>query len=757
MALSPADITQITNLISTQLAANRIKISALPPAGTVGRDAVFPIVDSGSTQKLSLSQLLTLGVTVVENGQSLRSVDTTEIEDGSMWYTTGVITPNDGGEGLWIYDASSVEADNTGTVIPPDDNNGRFLRQYSGALNVQWFGATGNGTDDDTTALILAFATGISLKRSVYVPGTADYYKITDEIPIIGSGLTIFGDGPSSRINNEGTADALVLGDDVSFYRDIRIQGIKITGGDATGWGINALKSYNLRLIDFHCDVSSTGSGAVHLSECVNAVITGNVIGAVQGYGYKIENASFAPVLSGNRVDGISVAQGTGMYIQTRDGTLISNVTETLNVGIDLVGIVGLNIVSHYWEQCTIPLRDSALCSNVSITQGQFFTDATTAFCIDLQYTENFKIELNDFDGTNTGGAPIRIQSGNGALNGTIGPNTFDDADEVIFGARYADQNMVLVSEQKHFRPADYLQNSFTSWPAGTAAPPDIWDASAGTFARRDDAAFGRYGLDLIGTDARTDRRVLDITATQNANVRGRYVLFSVWAKTISGNDTFKLTIGDGVNTAELTNSATAGWQRWSIGIKVDAAATHIQLSITKLVSGTACFSAPSFYVGLTSPIAGVQNELDRAPIDIDAVEATHTGTLTETTIKSTTIPADSMGYQGAVRIRAMGSITGTNDVKVISLYFDTVLVAQVSEIAGATDDWAIDVIVQNISATDQVVNRLAYQGTAIEQQSMTTLNRDTTADVDVELKGDLANTNDAIVVKYFSVEPHNA
>lgn len=65
----------------------------------------------------------------------------------------GYAAAGDGGGGTFYYDAAASKADNGGTVIAPNAGAGRWQRTYSDAVNVQWFGAKGDGVTDDTAAI----------------------------------------------------------------------------------------------------------------------------------------------------------------------------------------------------------------------------------------------------------------------------------------------------------------------------------------------------------------------------------------------------------------------------------------------------------------------------------------------------------------------------------------------------------------------------------------------------------------------------
>jgi len=81
--------------------------------------------------------------------------------------------------GTFIYDSSKVAEHNDGT------NFNGWIRQYSGAVHVKWFGAKGNGVTDDTEAIQSA----LDLQEEVFC--SAGKYKVTSEL--------VFSDGSKLR------------------------------------------------------------------------------------------------------------------------------------------------------------------------------------------------------------------------------------------------------------------------------------------------------------------------------------------------------------------------------------------------------------------------------------------------------------------------------------------------------------------------------------------------------------------------------
>lgn len=74
--------------------------------------------------------------------------------------------------------------------------------------NIVSFGAVGDGSTDDTTAIQAAFDAAGTARRPVYIPGTSDFYKITSALTMPDvPGFAIFGDGGNSIIR-QATASA---------------------------------------------------------------------------------------------------------------------------------------------------------------------------------------------------------------------------------------------------------------------------------------------------------------------------------------------------------------------------------------------------------------------------------------------------------------------------------------------------------------------------------------------------------------------
>jgi hypothetical protein len=93
---------------------------------------------------------------------SLADLRTVPSASGSTYQAIivlGYAVPNDGGDGLFVWNASSTSADNDGTIITPSDSMGagRWVRDFAGPVNVRWFGASGNVAVNQYNALMAAY------------------------------------------------------------------------------------------------------------------------------------------------------------------------------------------------------------------------------------------------------------------------------------------------------------------------------------------------------------------------------------------------------------------------------------------------------------------------------------------------------------------------------------------------------------------------------------------------------------------------
>jgi hypothetical protein len=104
-------------------------------------------------------------------------------------FVQGCSTLSDGGEGFFYWDANSVDGDNGGTIIKVTSiTTGRWLRDYNDQLNVKWFGALGNGVNDDTSAVAAVLNAAPDSSTVLFPEGT---YLMSALVSITKVNLTV--------------------------------------------------------------------------------------------------------------------------------------------------------------------------------------------------------------------------------------------------------------------------------------------------------------------------------------------------------------------------------------------------------------------------------------------------------------------------------------------------------------------------------------------------------------------------------------
>lgn len=154
-------------------------------------------------------------------------------------YIEGFSARGDGGAGTFRYDSTdTTSADNGGTIIV-DASNRRWKREFTGPVVPRWFGAVGDGTADDTTAITSALASGLAVfgERKTYavsgnlaLPAGTTLLDIAFKqlSPAGGSRRTLYANGVSNitlrrvTVNRNGSGANGTMTDDA---------GIWITGG----------------------------------------------------------------------------------------------------------------------------------------------------------------------------------------------------------------------------------------------------------------------------------------------------------------------------------------------------------------------------------------------------------------------------------------------------------------------------------------------------------------------------------------------
>lgn len=207
---------------SVKAAADRAAINAIYPTLTAP-DAfkLLQVNAAGNGIQLITPSGGSNGVTVVVNRGALKALNPVS--------TTIAYMSAPGRSGMFIVYAGTQPGPDTleGIYIPSNTAGYYWVRVFSGAANVYWFGASGKGSIDDATTIQAA----LQVANEVYLPeqhydGTTSNFRLASTITLI-QNKTILGDPGKTQITLQPSMSVPVFDMTQSF---ISIFNLKIIG-----------------------------------------------------------------------------------------------------------------------------------------------------------------------------------------------------------------------------------------------------------------------------------------------------------------------------------------------------------------------------------------------------------------------------------------------------------------------------------------------------------------------------------------------
>jgi hypothetical protein len=120
-------------------------------------DYKFILTDADDTQIWMLDNIA--GDTATESTATITSLKALAAGAVDVIFVKGYAADGDGGEGWFYWDSDSVLTADSGIIVIPDSTpaTGRWIRYIPGGkIRVEWYGAKGNGTDNDVAAFSAA-------------------------------------------------------------------------------------------------------------------------------------------------------------------------------------------------------------------------------------------------------------------------------------------------------------------------------------------------------------------------------------------------------------------------------------------------------------------------------------------------------------------------------------------------------------------------------------------------------------------------
>jgi len=345
--------------------------------------------------------------TLVPTIAALQAATTTSLP-GSECFVAQYSTSFSGGGGSFRLGTSATA--NGGTII--NDASGRsWYRIYSGPVSVDMFGATGNGTTDDTASFLAAIAFGVDF----FVP--TGNYKTSAGLVLSANSQSMIGSGDSIIIKSGSNPfDAIVLNGNNGSVIDMQVNGNGVGGSGIGVHGSGNLvancQSYNNGVHGFYFDGSSTtctmnrmednyaySNGQVGFS-CFDApdnVRVGNIAYNNNFEGFTNDGTSYRNVITGNKsitncitggVGGIGLDQAGNCVIT---GNMINN-SQSSRPGIQFQN----NLASSLY--CTITgntITDNTGGGIHMLANGSFFGSYNIIADNNFQNNTNFDIQLD--------------------------------------------------------------------------------------------------------------------------------------------------------------------------------------------------------------------------------------------------------------------------------------------------------------------------------------------------------------------------
>jgi hypothetical protein len=288
------------------------------------------------------------GLTSVASHAAAVALDTSGYSNGQAIFIRGRTSQNDGGGGIWCWNTADLSSEVTADpeaarYLPPSSDDtgasGAFVKQTGGntVFNVLEYGATGDGTTDDTDAVNAAIAaiptTGNTPGGVLYFP--RGHYRL-DQIDDIPDYTTVMGDGPTSTrldFQDQASGNGLSTAGTSYFvvFKDFLLQSAYAHGIHADNmsqgrfenvfvrWcGTDGIyidnSSYQITLENVRTD-SNDGMG-LNIEGFVTSIFCQNVFARLNGsHGFRINDAVYT------RLANCSSDQNTG------NGYIASNVT----------------------------------------------------------------------------------------------------------------------------------------------------------------------------------------------------------------------------------------------------------------------------------------------------------------------------------------------------------------------------------------------------------------------------------------------
>jgi hypothetical protein len=365
--------------------------AAIDPMSLADRKSKFIGFDANGNLALSAATVVTTGLQAANNLSDVANASASRVNIGAAW--------------------SGVILDKTNNLSDLDNVITAKTNLRLTVVNVKDYGAIGDGTTNDTTAINLAIA-ALTNYSALYFPN--GNYKITSALTTIASksNVKIYGDG--ARIFSTVTGAAGNTFEVSSSSSHIHFSGLSFVGSATTrGNGIH-IRLYSSYSSVTNCYFSGCSDFAILVSNDASAYNIGtriedNTIVAPLGDGIHAGNASDF-LISGNTLintgdDSIGVIADTAAYPPLR-GTVVGNhIYNSSSAGIRICEVNDLQVIGNHVHTTVAAgievnryLSTTAYNNRITVKSNKLYNTQTSAgprgsiwmnFCNDSSVTDN--------------------------------------------------------------------------------------------------------------------------------------------------------------------------------------------------------------------------------------------------------------------------------------------------------------------------------------------------------------------------------
>lgn len=202
------------------------------------------------------------------------------------------------------------------------------------------------------------------------------------------------------------------------------------------------------------------------------------------------------------------------------------------------------------------------------------------------------------------------------------------------------------------------------------------------------------------------------------------------------------LTVGDGSSPSDPTEA--------SHDASISGRSGFVETGV-KIATGNDAYvkAVAADLAGNLGPVTETQQSRRLGPNHQDTTDRSVTGTTSPTVLETVTIPADTLGTRGGLKLDLIFDFDGTNSNKAVGIRLNggSTLVSGNAAASYGNFAW-VEVILFNAASTSaqEVFLKYADSSGAVSVQQ-NTASEDTTSDLDVEIVGNLNNASDTITL----------